>query len=175
MEILICFIAIIIIIIIIIVKYRSTMILPPRCLFGNIYLFHCFAGISFEQYRQMMKGCAVRTRSPSYDVSTNDSKHGVCFPTLIIFSYLLQVAYSNRDAVYKFVRKVMALPFLPPVHIRPAFAGLRQKSSLEQTTALLKYVEDTWMTSTVWDVSSWSVFGQTVRTNNDCEGWHHRI
>ena len=69
----------------------------------------------------------------------------------------------------------MALPFLPPVHIRPAFAGLRQKSSLEQTTALLKYVEDTWMTSTVWDVSSWSVFGQTVRTNNDCEGWHHRI
>ena len=108
-------------------------------------------------------------------MSTNDNKQGVCFPTLIIFSYLLQVAYSNRDAVYKFVRKVMALPFLPPVHIRPAFAGLRQKSSLEQTTALLKYVEDTWMTSTVWDVSSWSIFGQTVRTNNDCEGWHHRI
>ena len=29
--------------------------------------------------------------------------------------------------------------------------------------------------STVWQVSSWSVFGHTVRTNNDCEDWHHRI
>ena len=88
---------------------------------------------------------------------------------------MLQVAYSRRDDVYKFVRKVLALPFLPSEHIRPAFDGLRAKAQGEQVTSLLNYVEDNWLLSTVWQVSSWSVFGQTVRTNNDCEGWHHRI
>ena len=46
---------------------------------------------------------------------------------------------------------------------------------MQTCLSLLNYVEDNWLLSTVWQVSSWSVFGQTVRTNNDCEGWHHRI
>ena len=69
----------------------------------------------------------------------------------------------------------MALPFLPSEHIRLAFDGLRDKARTEEVKSLLSYVEDTWLTSNVWNVSAWSVYGQTVRTNNDCEGWHHRI
>jgi hypothetical protein len=34
----------------------------------------------------------------------------------------------------------------------------------------LVYIEDTWMTSTVWTVPTWSVFNQAIRTNNDVEG-----
>ena len=35
-------------------------------------------------------------------------------------------------------------------------------------------IEDTWMTSTVWTVPTWSVFNQSIRINNDVEEWHHK-
>uniref|UniRef100_K1QYY8 Uncharacterized protein n=1 Tax=Magallana gigas TaxID=29159 RepID=K1QYY8_MAGGI len=40
---------------------------------------------------------------------------------------------------------------------------------------LLGYIRDTWIQSTTWPVSSWCVFGQGVRTNNEVEGWHTRM
>ena len=30
-------------------------------------------------------------------------------------------------------------------------------------------------TCPVWTTESWSVYNQSMRTNNDVEGWHHRI
>ena len=36
-------------------------------------------------------------------------------------------------------------------------------------------MEKTWISSTIWPTANWSVFGQTVRKNNDCEGWHTRL
>ena len=38
---------------------------------------------------------------------------------------------------------------------------------------LVTYINDTWVESRMWPPTSWSVFGQSVRTNNDVEGWHH--
>ena len=40
---------------------------------------------------------------------------------------------------------------------------------------MLTYFDQTWMKSTVWPIESWCVFKRTVRTNNDCEGWHRRL
>ena len=37
------------------------------------------------------------------------------------------------------------------------------------------YIDQTWMKSSVWPIESWCVFKRTVRTNNDCEGWHRRL
>ena len=31
------------------------------------------------------------------------------------------------------------------------------------------------MKSSVWPIDSWYVFKRTIRTNNDCEGWHRRL
>ena len=73
------------------------------------------------------------------------------------------------------MRKLFALPLLRAEHIRPTFQRLREKANGDQMTALMRYVDETWLNSSVWDVSSWCMFGQTIRTNNDCEGWHHRI
>ena len=87
----------------------------------------------------------------------------------------MQVAYSEKDEVYKFVRKLFALPFLPAEHILPTFQKLREKATGDQIEALMDYVDETWLNSSVWAVQSWCMFGQTTRTNNDCEGWHHRI
>jgi hypothetical protein len=52
---------------------------------------------------------------------------------------------------------------------------LIEKATDEKTQEVMQYIEDTWMTSTVWTVPTWSVFNQSIRTNNDVEGWHHKL
>ena len=53
----------------------------------------------------------------------------------------------------------------------------KKKTTDETTQEVMQYIEDTWMTSTVyvWTVPTWSVFNQAIRTNNDVEGWHHKL
>lgn len=36
-------------------------------------------------------------------------------------------------------------------------------------------MERQWLNNSVFDVPSWSVYRHDVRTNNDTEGWHHRL
>ncbi|XP_029974749.1 uncharacterized protein LOC115408246 isoform X2 [Salarias fasciatus] len=61
-------------------------------------------------------------------------------------------------------------------HIPAAFAKLEEKArrnvALVELTA---YVSDTWINNDVWAPSAWSVFMQSIRTNDDVEGWHHRL
>lgn len=42
-------------------------------------------------------------------------------------------------------------------------------------TDFVNYVKDTWVESSLWPPSSWSVSNLAVRTNNDIEGWHHSL
>jgi len=93
---------------------------------------------------------------------------------LLIFSYF-QTAYNSRDDVYKFLRQVFALPFLPADHIPVAFNTLKEKATTQQLQSVMNYIQGTWFDSTVWPVTAWSVFGKSVRTNNDVEGWHNRV
>ena len=39
----------------------------------------------------------------------------------------------------------------------------------------MDYIRRNWLHSRVWKTDSWSVYKQSVRTNNDVEGWNHRI
>jgi len=39
----------------------------------------------------------------------------------------------------------------------------------------MHYVADTWIVSATWPPETWCVYGQPVKTNNDVEGWHHRL
>jgi hypothetical protein len=50
-----------------------------------------------------------------------------------------------------------------------------EKTTDKKTQEVMQYIEDTWMTSTVWTVPTWSVFNQAIRTNNNVEGWHHQL
>ena len=87
----------------------------------------------------------------------------------------LQVAYINDDGTFKFLRKIMALCFLPAQHILPIFQRLQQEATTTPLTKLLQYVSRTWINSVVWPPECWSVYYQSVRTNNDLEGWHNRL
>ncbi|XP_060573275.1 uncharacterized protein LOC132731165 [Ruditapes philippinarum] len=87
----------------------------------------------------------------------------------------LQTAYSEQNDVYQLLRKTFSLPLLPADDIRPAFQYLKSKSSTPETDAYINYIENTWINNVIWPVESWCQFGRSVRTNNDCEGWHNKL
>ncbi|XP_053382008.1 uncharacterized protein LOC128549394 [Mercenaria mercenaria] len=85
--------------------------------------------------------------------------------------------YEQNGSVYNLLRKVFALPFLPADDIADAFQKLNEKvdASAVRLTAYFNYVRETWITNTMWPLPSISVYGRSIRTNNDVEGWHNRI
>ena len=86
----------------------------------------------------------------------------------------LQPLYLSNNSTHDFCRRLMALPLLPCEHIEPAFRILEGRVSNDIEHQLTTYIANTWMTGQ-WKPKDWSVFNQTVRTNNDVEGWHLRI
>ena len=85
----------------------------------------------------------------------------------------LQSDYTNDRGTYAFIRKVMALPFLPAEEIPGMFARLEEEiAASPKLQDFLQYVERNWITGKTWPPSSWSVFMRTIRTNNDIKGWH---
>ncbi|XP_044163839.1 uncharacterized protein LOC122948212 [Acropora millepora] len=87
----------------------------------------------------------------------------------------LQQGYRNDRGTHDLVRKLLALPFLPADEIPNAFHRLEAIATTEPLQALAQYINNTWISSTTWQPSCWSVFQQSVRTNNDTEGWHHGL
>ena len=83
----------------------------------------------------------------------------------------LQVSYREDQGTHAFIRKVMALPFLEEEDIRPQFQRLQQTANTAPLRHFTDYVSSTWIESNTWPPSSWSVFMQSVRTNNDVEDW----
>ena len=75
----------------------------------------------------------------------------------------------------KFIRGLLALPFLPYKHITAIFSKLEERVSTEPLRNLCTYFRNTWITYTTWPTKTWSVYMCSVRTNNDCEGWHRRL
>lgn len=84
----------------------------------------------------------------------------------------LQSDYTNDRGTYAFIRKVMALPFLPAEEIPGMFAHLKGVAATPKLQQFVQYVGRTWITGTTWPPSSWSIYMKAIRTNNDIEGWH---
>ena len=82
----------------------------------------------------------------------------------------LSATYQQREGMYDYIRQLMALPFLPARHIQQTFDHLKTKANTEQLQRLVDYIDRQWFHHPVFDVPSWCVFQQTVRTNNDVEG-----
>ena len=85
------------------------------------------------------------------------------------------MAYTEKGTTYSFVKKLMALPFIPHEYIPDVFTELSRQTENQQLLELIHYIRNTWIESTVWPPASWSVFNLATRTNNDVEGWHHRL
>ncbi|XP_053384651.1 uncharacterized protein LOC123549348 [Mercenaria mercenaria] len=94
-----------------------------------------------------------------------------------IQSEVLATAYLKKEDKYRYLRKLLSLPYLPSEQIPSAFHQLKQQA-LEVGGPILhvtQYVQGTWIEGSMWQPNHWSVFRETVRTNNDVEGWHRRI
>lgn len=90
-----------------------------------------------------------------------------------IASLGLSTSYMDRRDKFLFMRKLMSLPFLPHEHISPAFEELRLQAITSQIQPLIdltSYIHGTWIAGSVWKPENWSVYRETVRTNNDVEG-----
>ena len=87
----------------------------------------------------------------------------------------LQRAYAEDDPVYKYIRKLMALPFLPHRQISPMFVRLQAEATTEPLQNLVAYIRRQWIESAVFLPKNWSVYQQAIRTKNDIEGWHNAL
>ena len=87
----------------------------------------------------------------------------------------MSTAYRERGPIYNYVRQLLALPFLPPGHIRDTFFNLKGKANSEMLKSFVEYIEHKWINHEVFVPEKWSVFNHSIRTNNDIEAWHRRL
>ena len=86
---------------------------------------------------------------------------------LFFFFYQIQFFGLVRDcqedhAVHVFLKKLMQFPYLPSEHIFPVFNSLRNENNEPVIEERMTYVHSTWIESTNWKPSAWSVFGRFV-------------
>ncbi|XP_071962605.1 uncharacterized protein [Antedon mediterranea] len=87
-------------------------------------------------------------------------------------------AYLSKKKTHSRLRKLLALPYMPSDIIPELFLQLLEKVDHEKEDLMevFTYVENTWISdNTVWPPQVWSVFGKSVRTNTDVEGWYRRL
>lgn len=87
----------------------------------------------------------------------------------------LQSAYSSDRETNLFLRKVMALPFLPQEEIQPMFVRLWVQAATAPLQFFIQYLSTAWIYNTTWPPSLWSVFSSVVRTTKDVEGWNESL
>ena len=74
--------------------------------------------------------------------------------------------------LHTYCRQLVALPAEDNDN---ALSGLERQATTTAQQQLCQYVRSTWVESTMWPPSTWSVFQRSVRSNNDVEGWHRRL
>lgn len=84
----------------------------------------------------------------------------------------LQTKYQNDNETNLFLRKVMALPFLPEEEIQPMFVRLWVQASTAPLQLFIQYISTAWIYNTTWPPSTWSVFNSAVRTHKDADRCH---
>lgn len=125
-------------------------------IFMNFFFLFFFTG----------KWVAIKTVFPDADIK-GCAFHWGQAATRAVANLRLKTSYNQKKCVHIFVRKLLALPYLPALadHIRLAFNNISQTTSI-RLQLLINYLTNTWLNNPTWSVQQWSVFLQTVRTNN---------
>ena len=87
--------------------------------------------------------------------------------------------YKENEEIRKFIRKLFALPFLPPRDMRFGLTILMESEEANMADVkildLLHYVKKQWFRNSVWKPQDICAYRRLVRTNNDVEGYHRRL
>ena len=81
----------------------------------------------------------------------------------------LQKAYKENESVNFFLKKLMGLCYLPHGEILNQFQILELNGRGSEVKKVLAYFRNTWIDGN-FTPATWSVYGETIRTNNDVEG-----
>lgn len=92
----------------------------------------------------------------------------------------LQTLYNNNNPpdVRKTVRRLMALPLVPPVRIDQAFQDIVINAPpVAGMDAMIDYVRDTYIDPqrALFDRAIWNCYDMKDRTTNSCEAYHRVI
>ena len=79
------------------------------------------------------------------------------------------------DSTFKYLCKIMTLPFLPPCQIPAMFTCLQLQATTEPLQRFVENVDSTQVQSNSWPHSRRNVYKQQIHTNNDVEGWHNSL
>lgn len=83
--------------------------------------------------------------------------------------------YSNDNGIDRFVKMLMALPYLSNQEIPKSFQPLKLQATTPMLHELVDYVDNQWINTNTFPPSSWSVYRQPVCTNNHIKGWHNSL
>ena len=87
--------------------------------------------------------------------------------------YALTTAYRKQGSIYRYIGKFFALPFLPVGDITSAFEELERGADTPELSRFTRYIREDWINpDRVWPPASLCCHRQSLRTNNDLEGWH---
>ena len=87
-----------------------------------------------------------------------------------------KAAFIKDEGTHVFVKKLLALPYLPAEEILAAFTKLTEQQPLShELQSLVDFVRSNWIDTTRFPPSKWLVYNCAVRTNNDLEGYHHKL
>ena len=67
----------------------------------------------------------------------------------------LQTSFNNDSATNRYIKQLLALPYLPHQHIKDCLEQLKDEASTPATLELCEYIKTFWMESNVWPPSSW--------------------
>ena len=88
-----------------------------------------------------------------------------------------QVGFAILDLtpeISRIIRKLMTLNILPPEKIKPMFQAIMDQAA-GPLLDLCEYMKKQWIDSSIFQTECWSVYMQTITTNNETEGWNRRI
>ena len=77
----------------------------------------------------------------------------------------LQTAYNTDVATNSYIRRLLALPYIPHQHISTCFQELKGRANSPQLQTLCDYIQSTWIDSTVWPPSTWYVYINVIINN----------
>lgn len=86
----------------------------------------------------------------------------------------LATLYLYDRGTLALLRMLFCLPFLPAEHIEASVQALEDLNTADNLQPVFHYINRTWINSSLWLVDAWSVYGQSVHTN-DVEGGHRRL
>jgi hypothetical protein len=92
----------------------------------------------------------------------------------------LQVNYNtdNPPGVRKWLRRIMALPLVPPLRLPGVYQEIMQQAPpIPEVPIMHQYVDQTYMSQNgpLFSAAQWNVFGTVNRTINMCEGFHRAL